>query len=60
MTMIDAELESLRHTARTTGLTDLLVRIERNIRYDATHTPSKALVHQALVLLGVEDEPKAA
>jgi hypothetical protein len=59
--MIDAkQLEAMRDTARTCGLTDLLVRIDRNLRYDATHTPSKELVKHALALLGVTEEPKAA
>jgi hypothetical protein len=59
--MIDAkQLETMRDAARTSGLTDLLVRIDRNLRYDPTHTASKELVKEALVLLGVTDEPKAA
>ena len=61
MTIIDAQqLAAMLETARTIGLTDLLIRIDRNIRYDPTHTASKELVKQALVLLGVADEPKAA
>jgi hypothetical protein len=59
--MIDAEqLQTLRDTARTTGLVDLLVRIERNIRHDPTHHTSKELLQQALTLLGVTDEQRAA
>lgn len=60
MTIIDAQqLQAMRETARTVGLTDLLIRIDRNLRYDPTHAPSKELLKQALVLLGVSDEPEA-
>jgi hypothetical protein len=60
MTIDAQQLQTLRDTAQTTGLIDLLVRIDRNLRYDPTHAASKELLRQALTLLGVTDEQQAA
>ena len=52
----DENVKAMRETARTIGLTELLVKASQSTNSEAT----KELVRKALHLLGVSDEGRTA